>query len=176
MEMNSNCLLTLRGVTMDMINSDIVSWLQSKPKVVDNAPTFIPLPKTFSGVSTWPSTSNLMCWSCGRIPKDYPRFIPTNASFDIDGKPICDPLGNFDSWHCVIRYIETELPKPQQWDLVKCTMIFAELFTGVKYDKILGAPSKVRMEQYCGSGIGCTSDDFDRQIRMLESIKKIQSA
>lgn len=109
-------------------------------------------PTRFTGVASWPRTTDLKCWTCDQLSSSYPCFIPMHYT-EADGQPTCDAYGNFDKWPCVIRFINREYPAADCWDMHKAIVKIESLFTGLPpRKKIPEAPPKWLMEQYCGTG------------------------
>ncbi len=145
-------ILVLRGLRTTDIKKRTSNLIQM-PAAPPHVSQYSKLPKVFSGVATWPKKSNLMCWFCGRIPTDYPRFLPLSPHTDENGADICTSHGNFDTWPCVASYVKQKYPPSVWWDLIQSICMFESLFTGVWRITMPDAPDPHRMEQYCGEGI-----------------------
>ncbi|SIP85951.1 Putative VV VLTF2-like transcription factor [Pacmanvirus A23] len=164
-------LLTLRSVypadfaTVEVIYNKVPEIEKVKPEPVA---VYTEMPKKFTSVDSWPTFSNLKCWSCDQLPTSYPKFIPTNPEQDVNGNDICDPDGHFCEWNCAVRYVEKEYPKEQQSDAHKLICIFESKFSRRKREKILSAPSKTLMKAYCGKN-GITPSQYREKIAQINS-------
>jgi hypothetical protein len=108
------------------------------------------LPKRFTGVSTWPTETSLLCWNCDGSVPGVPAFIPLNPEKTSAGDDYCDPIAPFCSWNCAASYAAEKLPRPLQWDAMQTLPVFESKWTGVRRLKIPPAPAKTLMRQYCG--------------------------
>lgn len=113
-------------------------------------PEYNEIPKKFTSVESWPKSTNLKCWSCDLIPRAAPSFIPQNPEI-VDGKEVCDVLGNFCHSGCAAEYIYTKMPSFQHWDLIELLGRFECQFTGVRRAIIPRGPDKTEMKAYCGN-------------------------
>lgn len=148
-------LLILRGVRAE----DLTQKISATARVVDKTPkiTYTALPTRFTGVNTWPKTSNRKCWSCDLIPCEvsawlqdaYPKFVPMNP-VKVAGEDHCDAHGHFCTWNCAARHIITEFPTEQQPDLLNLVCLFESKFSGVRKEKILPARPKTTRREYAG--------------------------
>jgi len=144
--------LILRGVFPGDFNT-------TTPKKVTPVETiYTEIPKTFTGVANWPTSSNLKCWECDQMPDSYPKFIPQYPTMNQSGDT-CSVFGHFDEWSCAVRYVRREFPAMQQWDTLKILCIFESKFSGKLKNALPEAPPKTLMKAYCGSG-GITLQEF----------------
>jgi len=150
--------LILKGVKLEHLNVKSVDIPKSKKE-------YTVIPRQFTGIDSWPKTSNLKCWECDLIPDSYPKFIPLYPCYKHDQEPTCDIYGHFDDWSCAARYIEKEFPK-NKWDMLNTLCIFEAIFSKVKKDKIPAAPHKTIMQDYCGD-TGLTPSQYKKQRSML---------
>ena len=167
-----NRKLILTGVFMrdlDKISAQLTSSIPSQ--TVESVSIFTPLPSRFTGVDTWPKTSNRLCWSCDLIPRDYPRFIPMNMA-EVDGHEVCDAYGHFNTWNCAVRYINRELQPEQRECARRRISIFEAMFSGKYKEKIVEAPNKVIMKAYCGD-VGITPQQYCDRIDALNEMYDI---
>lgn len=166
-------LLILRGVypkdfaPIDSIyeksSSTDVTQVKLEPIVV-----YTEIPKRFISVESWPNFSNLKCWECDQLPASYPKFIPVNPERDKDGNDVCETHGHFCEWNCAVRFVAKEFPKEQQWDTLQSICLFESKFSGKRREKIIAAPSKTCMKQYCGNS-GITPKQYREKMAMLNS-------
>lgn len=120
------------------------------------------MPRRFVGIDSWPKKSNLRCWYCGIVPTDYPKFIAKNPCRGPMGDE-CDTYGHFHTWNCAQKFIETEMPAEERWDLSRALCLFEAKFTGKLRRRIVAAPPRYLMSAYCGS-TGITQDEYDEKI------------
>lgn len=109
------------------------------------------IPKKFVSVDTWPTHTNLLCWSCSQKFTSYPKFIPLHPEIDKNGRDICDIIGNFCEWNCAARYIQEVMPEVQRWDLNRFLARFECKFTKRRREIIYAAPPKTILKEYCGN-------------------------
>lgn len=162
-------LLILKGVFPgDFFNFDTIYLAQKTPGEPKNehATIYTKIPKVFVNVDNWPKVSNLKCWNCDQILQSYPRFLPVNPERDKEGNEICDTVGNFCEWNCVVRYAMEKYSGERLWDILKLTNIIAAKFTGRRREKILPSPEKTIMKQYCGDE-GITPKQYKEKIDQL---------
>ncbi len=163
--------LHFRGVFVRDLKCAIESVIVPDDIPEDTPLPYIDLPKRFTSVESWPAASNLHCWSCGLICDDYPRFIPEQPSPSVINDVVylqCDPVGCFNTWNCVVRYILKEMPPHRHWDLLRAVCQFEALFSGVLKQKIMPAPHKNIMQEYSGSK-GITAKQYMEKIEQLNT-------
>ena len=161
-------LLIIRGVFPKDFTSGTVQKI--KPQFDDRKiiPVYTVIPKRFTGVAKWPTSSNLKCWTCDRLFSGYPRFLPSNPERTATGDDYCDAEGNFHSWNCVASWIESKLPRAQQWDANRLICLFESKFTGRMREKILPSTDKTKRKEYCGDH-GLTMEQYDASIDKLNN-------
>lgn len=154
-------LLILRGVYPK-------DFVKRKPTVTLTQPVqvYSKMPAIFTSTKDWPQFSNLKCWSCDQLPVSYPKFIPLNPSYGPNYGHICDVFGHFCEWNCAVRYAVREFPREQHWDILESICLFESKFSGKKKEKIMEAPSKTCMKQYCGDD-GITAQEYREKIMAL---------
>ncbi len=157
-------LLILRGVFPRDFTASDNTVNQSKA----DYPVYTKIPKKFVNVEGWPKISNLKCWNCDQIFQTYPKFVPMNPERDKDGNDVCDSIGNFCEWNCVVRYINEKYSYNEQWDLLKLVCVFAAKFTGRRREKIMPSPDKTEMKQYCGEE-GITPKQYREKMEQINA-------
>jgi hypothetical protein len=125
------------------------------------------IPQRFTCVEDWPTMTNLLCWSCSRGFRTYPKFVALNPE-RIKGRVEYEPKGNFCTWNCVVRYIRTELPENMRFDAERNTSTVSGLFESRQTIRIIPSPSKTCMKQYCGD-CGVTEKQYDEMIQQLNA-------
>jgi hypothetical protein len=168
MEKNTPRFLILAGVRL----SDLVVKTPCVNTVTPSVKVYSEIPKEFTDVKTWPTFTNLKCHHCGVIPKDYPRFIPTNPRKDAAGKFRCGVIGVFHTWNCAAAYIETQIPERIRRETQRVLCIVEEKFTGRRRAYIPAAPPCTEKREYCGSS-GLTPVEYDRKIADLDAVCSI---
>lgn len=100
--------------------------------------------------------NNLQCWVCDGTFTWRPVFIPDaiepSGTKRGEYKPI-KPIGNFCSFTCARRYINTELPSNIGWDKIELLKIFHNILSNssnLLLDIPTGSP-KYEMIQYGGT-------------------------
>lgn len=159
-------LLILRGVDPNKLNAfnfDVNKIFE--PTIIEPTENYDSIPATFTSAENWPKSTNLKCWSCARNFSTYPKFVPQNPRKDAKNNDVCDVLGNFDEWGCVIDFIETEMPPDQRWDLKESVVLFESKFSGSKKKKIkiMATPKRYLMKAYCGNH-GLTEKQYQEKI------------
>lgn len=158
-------IVVVQGIWPDEFENDN-SIYEKLGKTQDKV--YSQIPKTFFSANEWSNhVTNLKCWYCGLVPMSYPRFIPVNPRKDDKGADICDVEGNFHSWPCVISFIEAHKPKSEQADLCQLVCLFEGKFSGKIKNKIIKAPDKTKMKDYCGPE-GITHEQYDALIEQSE--------
>lgn len=107
------------------------------------------IPKRFTGVETWPTSSNRKCLVCDLQPRGYPRFIP-KSPVRVDGKFECDVEGHFCEWNCAVQWIRWNYPPNEQRELEDLITYIESLWTGVRRLRILLPPDKKLLKPYDG--------------------------
>lgn len=141
-----SCLLILRGI----FPNDFLSADQYAHELKEIEVAYTDIPKKFTSVATWLTSSNLKCWNCDLYTNSFPKFIPLNYEMDISGD-ICEPYGNFCEWNCAAAYISKEFPKDQQRDLLYTLTLFESKFSGKRKERIVPTLPKTLMKCYSGN-------------------------
>lgn len=140
----------------------------------DNTKTtieFNKIPQYFRDVGTWPSCTNIRCWSCHQYFDTIPIFIPSKVDCDSDGNKRYKVLGNFCSFTCAMLYLDINFRGSDlQWEYNKMLYHIYKVFNGVSIDYIPCSPPPQDMIQYGGN---LTSTEYIHKIRSLKNQKKI---
>lgn len=161
-------LLILKGVSVgDFTAVDILCGTRPRPRQEEAVDAWATIPTRFTSVATWPTHTNLRCWSCSRFPVGYPKFIALNPSVDADGNEVCDAWGNFCKWNCAARIINIEFPPNQRPDLHRALCRFESKFTGHRREKIMPAPPPYLMREYAGAN-GLTQTEYEARVTALD--------
>lgn len=150
-------ILILRGVFID----DFLG----KPLDISKKPliNYSNIPSKFTSVEEWPELTNLKCWECDRLVTGRPKFIPINCKKTANDADVCNVLGNFDEWSCAVRYVMTQMPPDQRYDLLQAIYIYEAKFSGKKKLIIHPSPPKILMKTYCGNA-GLTPEEYQKKI------------
>lgn len=128
------------------------------------------IPLVFTGLDTWPKSTNLLCWNCNRGFKTRPWFEPQSIdplsrgtagvlltgdeiknNHNIDACRIA-VRGNFCSPHCVVKHIITYSKNlAERLNKINMLLYVHTIFTGIVALTIFSAPERFDMEQYGGS-------------------------
>ncbi len=157
-------LLILRGVYLNDLTVEDSSTIGISSPLVE----YDEIPKRFTSVTTWPQTTNLLCWSCGLLPLGPPAFVPANPEKDKDGGDVCDVVCNFCGWNCVIEYVMKELPEDQRWDALETVCLFESKFSGRRKEKIMPPLHRTKMAAYCGKG-GLTAPEWRAEVARINT-------
>ena len=109
------------------------------------------IPQVFTSLSKWPTSTNLICWSCGFKFDNIPKFIPTyirevNDSIEIGVN------GNMCSFNCVELWIETHIMTREERHRLQTNLCFLFfIFTGKHITHIKPSPCKTNLLQYGGT-------------------------
>ncbi len=132
------------------------------------------IPTQFTTLDKWPKQTNLLCWTCDKVPSDMPWPIiigcsKTLVSEDSDVADISDLVllnslsafkeilirdthGNFCQPSCIIKYIDG-VNDPNIVNKQECkrmTMSFIEFVTNSHISFIPGSDSRTVQQKYCG--------------------------
>lgn len=140
-------------------------FVQDAKPPTANRVIYTEIPKRFTSVASWIKSSNLRCWECSMKFAGYPKFIPVNPENDGIGDS-CDVFGHFCEWNCAVRFAQREIPGAALWDTLRLISIFEAKFTGKMRKKILPAPSRTLMKQYCGHS-GITKDQWRNRMEAV---------
>lgn len=120
------------------------------------------IPQIFTTVNSWPSATNLCCWSCGFKFNTVPLFIPTYIRETNDGIEI-GVKGNMCSFNCVELWIETNVMSREERHKLQNNLCFLfYIFTGKRISHIRPSPCKTNLLQYGGSW---NEETFLKQIK-----------
>lgn len=158
-------LLVIRGVRAKDLSGSRQVEARAKGSAAD---IYTVIPKMFTSPRDWPQASNLRCWNCDQLPLSYPKFVPDNLRRNPAGNIICDTVGNFCEWNCVVRYIITEIPSDRRTDLLDSVCIIEHLFSGVRKVVIPPAPPKTLMQSYSGR-TGLTPAEWRRRLAEINN-------
>jgi hypothetical protein len=146
------------------------------------------LPMVFTGLSSWPTYTNLLCWSCTLSFHNRPWFEPQSInpvstgavgnyidsgkldkSGIIKNKYNINVKGCFCSQNCVMRHIITYSKSMSERLDKKLMLLFLyEIFTGVKITNIEPAPMFNELVQYGGDK---TDVEFRKKIEDLNNVQ-----
>ena len=137
--------------------SEVVSFEDS----VSTHVRYDKIPKIFTGVESWPKSTNLKCWSCDFSFESRPCFIPTEVketSFQVHG--------NFCSFPCAALYINSKYKTQSEvWKLIDNLYFLYKKMYGVYVCHIPLAPDRYCMRQYGGT---MEPHEFREKINQIE--------
>lgn len=126
------------------------------------------IPTVFTGLNTWPKSTNLYCWSCSFKFDTVPKFIPTYIRENNDLIEV-GVMGNMCSFNCVELWIETHVSnKEKRYKLQNNLCYLYYLFTGKRINLIEPAICKTNLLQYGG-----TMNEETFLIKMKELEKRL---
>lgn len=155
-------IFTFTGISL----AEVAAWSQEKKAsrvyfdmdAIDRAINYQRLPRQFTGVDSWPRSSNLKCWHCDIVIGDIaPKFIPVDPS-KRSGEMHCDAYGAFNSWSCAVAYVDTNFTGAKRSDSRNLIATFARAIDGI--DSVIHpAPPRTIMSAYCGE-TGITPEEY----------------
>lgn len=140
--------------------------------------------KYFYDLKSWPSITNILCWSCCRKHKYKPKFIPINKVKKIfkndkyipDGEhDVYEVYGSFCSFYCALWYlnkiIDDRITNLSSKNVI--TAIIYKLFAifhpeKVKNRKIIKIPYDICRNDMIQFGGELSYDEYDEYIKKLE--------
>lgn len=127
---------------------------------------FDKIPATFTGMATWPESTNLHCWACGFTFDNAPAFVATYVSETEKGVEM-GVRGVMCTFNCAERWIEDEYhgDPVTLWRMQENLILAYFLTTGILPKKIEAAPRRNNLMQYGGSW---TPDEFWERLRALD--------
>ena len=168
-------ILHLAGISLndyvpveDLFDSKLLEAAEPAPQGSEPLP-YDRIPPVFVGVDQWPSSTNLRCWSCPFTFDGPPSFAPTYIRPGDGGRLEAGVEGNFCTFNCAARYIDTVYP-PQAFPAKHFKMrdnlctIYA-LFTGRRVRHIAAAPPKTELQMYGGT---LTEENYWEALRQLD--------
>lgn len=164
----ASIIIIIKGITPKDFFAPTPEETFHMPNMILQIPHRQDIPRRFCGVETWPTSSDLWCWHCGRTPTSYPKFVPQNPKND-SGQYHCDVLGNFDEWNCVIAYIYASYKTEFVSDMISLVYIFEHEFSRERKIYIPPSPPKTEMKNYCGES-GLTEKEYGDKIAKLNRL------
>lgn len=168
---NVHVIFIFRDLTVETLTAHIKKFLnndESVPVKTDDDGAGI-LQTSYTGPDDWPMSMTVPCWNCDVCRDVTPAFIPMNPSTSKKtGQLKCTPRGQFCSWPCAARYINTEmseLSSNERQTLAALLCIFEEDFSGSRKMHIPIAPPRTIMKRYSGNGI--TEDEYFEYVQRL---------
>lgn len=151
--------------------------------VVQDLRIYDRIPMIFTGLESWPKSTNVLCWHCSRSFKTRPwpepqsidplskgsvgRVIPSAQVVKIPDKPTkkeysIGTRGIFCSANCVVAYVEVHTKDiVERNNKISMLLLLYEIFTGIRVTYIDPAPSPTEMIQYGGS---LTEPEFQKKL------------
>ena len=136
------------------------------------------IPTILVNLSTWPKSTNLLCWFCNRKVKGAPwpepeAVEPSQTKSDGGLEPIIDDsqtiitTGNFCSHSCVIAHINKIHNLSTRQDKLGMLKIIYEIFTQKKYKEVKPSLSPYLSLKCYGGDL--TETEYDKYIEELNS-------
>lgn len=161
-------IFTFAGISL----AEVVAWSQEKKasrvyfdmEAIDRAINYQRLPRHFTGVDSWPKSSNLKCWHCDIVIGDIaPKFIPIDPT-KCGSEIKCDAYGAFNSWACAVAYVDLHFSGSKRSDSRNLIATFARAIDGIN-GVIHPAPARTIMSAYCGE-TGITPEEYAAKVLM----------
>lgn len=117
------------------------------------------IPKKFSTLKKWPTSTNLRCWECGMHFSGRPAFIPKTIHEESYGALVYDVEGNFCTFNCAAKFSREKYPQTHL--KYKEYMIFIyNRETKKNIINIKDPPQRTLMCDYCGPQ-GISEEKFE---------------
>lgn len=163
----NNNVLFIEGITsLDKISKTMNnSTIISDDIIIDEL--YDSFRHKFTGINNWDFT-NICCYNCSLSFKEKPVFIPKK----INSETNIEVLGNFCSFSCAIRYINTYYSND---DSVRCNYInslkylYSRFHDGKRISYIPEALPKEVMKKYGGD---LTEKEYREEIKKLNNAIK----
>lgn len=117
--------------------------------------TYDKLPSIFDSIDNWPTTTNLLCWSCNlhfdTIPIFIPKVIEPVISKHKENKYSIGVFGVFCTFGCAWHFIhEHQFSLIERVEAINKLKFLHKLLKGTSMKDIVTYPSPFEMEQYGG--------------------------
>ena len=132
-----------------LFEKQILEKLQStaQPQLEPPLEEYQPLPNVFINMATWPTSTNLCCWNCNRVPPRRPLFIPldyVNGTFPRHGVAC--------SFVCSAALIDAlTTNEHSNWSRHKYLKILYKIITGHSIAYITRSPPRTITKKYGGA-------------------------
>lgn len=118
------------------------------------------IPKRFTGLDTWPTTTNLKCWFCTCNFSHRPVFVP--------GREFSTVNGIFCSFPCSMGWINQQ-PLNTQWEMKEQLKELYYIFNGKRVSVIVPSCDKTYMKEYGGD---LSRAKYIKKIKELEELSE----
>jgi hypothetical protein len=127
------------------------------------------IPATFTGLDSWPLTTNLRCWACHFTHDNSPKFCPTYVREAEDSKLEMGVKGSMCTVHCVARWIITRYAgkTDQKWRALDNLCLLYFVFTGFRIAHVVPAYEYTELKQYGGDW---DEETFWKKMRALDPV------
>ena len=130
---------------------DLVVAAPIASPVVEPVISYTEMPKRFTGVGDWITSSNLLCRWCCLTHTDTPMFIPLNLT----AEGHADVYGHFcmvgRASGCASAYARRHFPRDQVPDILAAIARVEAMFTGKRRHIVPANPPPTEMRAYCGN-------------------------
>ena len=163
----SPCIIFLRGVNKkdyeeveDQFDQKLLENTILSENVQYNK-TYDQLPGLFTSLSSWPTSTNIHCWTCEFTFSSRPIFIPLQIKKHSDKSWEIHTHGTFCTFSCAARHIVDYLDQSFFTNLFNLYYIFNKDI--IKY--IYASPRKYCTKKYGGY---MTENEYAEEIKKLE--------
>lgn len=163
----SPCIIFLRGVhkkdyeeVEDQFDKKLLENTILSENVQYNK-TYDQLPGLFTSLSSWPTSTNINCWTCEFTFSTRPIFIPLQIKKHSDKSWEIHTQGTFCTFSCAARHIIDYLDQSLFANLFNLYYIFNN--RTVKY--IYASPRRYCIKKYGGY---MTENEYAEEIKRLE--------
>lgn len=126
------------------------------------------IPPIFYDLDSWPTSNNIMCWSCSKHFTTRPLFVPTHITPSNDPSREYGSIGtrgNFCSWNCCADYIYLYFAKSKR-EKMEMLKFEHKIFTGKSIREIVRARPKTDRKEYGGD---MTEKEYDEHLSTVNN-------
>lgn len=147
-------------------SSEVSSTIDPLGNIADLS--YVALPSFFTTLSTWPTKTNLWCWSCHQPVRTRPIFIPrTVEKLETENNYKMKTLGCFGHWCCAQYYIDREFTGNAHDDCSKHLLMLYYIFTGKRALIIRAALPTTERKKYKGEN-GLSDQQYKKKLEEIE--------
>lgn len=173
----SRNILKLKGFKLDNYKSRDNLNQVFMGKIMDSTKTqtlllprnYEDLPLIFTGIESWPKSTNLHCWYCDCQFNTIPLFIPESISVDGCGSiRSMDRHGVFHSFNCIMFYIMQKYKRKEKRDEIYrlVRLLFRAIYGRDAQEEFGAIIEKTKMRKYGGGTL--TEEEYKDAIAAAE--------
>lgn len=147
--------------TDDIFDNNFIQAIDDDPYSVSTVTVYDKMPKRFYNIKTWIRKTNLLCLNCSGNIKSVPIFICPCISFDENSNEYFEVRGNFCTFNCSVKYINTHFTEMEAIDLIAKQLLLYEKMYGIRLLKI---PESLGRESLIEYGGDYTREEYEADI------------